>query len=253
MFAREAEARQAVQALRGLGIAEQQVGMLSPRPGATQPGSPGADVSGLLALAAGAGDLGSVLTSMGVPDGEARFYAQEVAAGRTLVIVDSGAGADDARRTLLRHGGYDVQARGGDLARPEGAGVQGGTGARPQDVTGEWADVASRYEMLWAQHYGTTDQTWEIMEPFYRWAWTMANDPRLRGRPWPEVASTVERDWRASRRAGDWSLVEGPARDVWDDVAAEAAQGFEGGQDRRIPRQGSDQTVPTRDLLPPRA
>ncbi|GAC1316834.1 MAG: hypothetical protein NVSMB2_09990 [Chloroflexota bacterium] len=167
--------------------------------------------------------------------------------------MDAATSTDDARRALLRHGGYDVQARGGDLARPDTAGVPGGTGAGPSDVTGSWADVASRYEMLWGQHYGTTDQTWEAMEPIYRWAYTLANDPRLRGRPWSEVATTVERDWGVSGCPGDWTSVEGLARDVWEDVAADAAQGFEGGQDRRIPRQGNDQAVPTRDLLPPRA
>lgn len=252
LFDQSSQARQALQALRGLGLAEQQVGFLAPRVDANQPGSPDADVSGLLAVAAGAGDLTSVLTSLGLPEGEARYYADAVAEGRALVIADAGDRGDDTRTALLGHGGYDVEARGADLARPTGAGISGGTGARPSDLTGDWDDVASRYEMLWQQHYGTSDQTWAGAQPVYRWAWSMANDPDLRGRPWSEVAALLERRWAdRADSAVAWSAVQGPVRDVWEDVAAEAAQGFEGGQDRRIPRQGTDQEVSTRDLLPP--
>jgi hypothetical protein len=47
--------------------------------------------------------------------------------------------------------------------------------------------------------------------------------------------------------------VAGPIRDVWEDVADEATTGAEGGADRRIPRQGADQQVPAREVVPPSA
>jgi hypothetical protein len=236
LFERDSQARQAVEALRGLGLTERQVGVLVPDAAGSAPTSPEADVSGILSVAASAGDVDSVLQTLGLPEGEARFYAQEVHAGRTLVVVDANTQYPAARETLLRHGGYDVQSRGGELARPSGAGVPGGTGPRPIDVTGNWDDVSSRYEMLWQQHYGTSDATWEQMAPVYRYAWQVANDPRYRGRPWAEAESAVQRDWQAAGRAPAWSEVAGPIRDVWEDVAEEAAQGAEGGQDRRTAR-----------------
>ena len=147
-------------------------------------------------------------------------------------------------------GGGDVESRGRELIRPSESGVSGGAGALPVDITSEWRDVRSRYEMLWQQHFGTTDATWQQMEPLYEYAWQLANRPDLRGRPWSEAESAVQSEWSASRfaRGMAWQDAEGPLRDVWEDVAEEAATGSEGGADRRIARQGSDQSVAARDL-----
>ncbi len=214
--------------------------------------SSGVSESSIHVLDATVADLQPSLVSLGVPEGEARYYIELVSAGQTLLVVAGQTDLASARETLLSQGGVDVQAQGGQLARPEGAGVAGGTGARPSDVTGRWQDVISRYEMLWQQHYGTSETTWEQMAPVYRYAWELANQPRYRGRPWSEVEATVRADWASRGSALTWDLVAGPIRDVWEDVAEEAAIGAEGGGDRRIPRQGNDQTVAARDLRPPR-
>jgi hypothetical protein len=223
LFEHDAPARAAMQALRKLKLEAQSL---------TQ---------------ASVADLQPMLVGRGVPDGEARYLAEQVRAGQTLIVVDARADYAAAREVLLRHGGADVQSRGAELARSAGAGVSGGAGARPIDVTGRWEDVSSRYEMLWQQHYGTSDATWEQMTPIYRYAWQIANHPQHRGRPWAEVEEIVRRGWDGPQR---WEDVRGPIRDVWEDVAEEAATGAEGGQDRRIARQGTDQSVPARDVMP---
>ena len=255
LFEHEAAARQALEALRTRGVQEEQLRVVDDVRNAAADGS----------------DLSDVLASLGVADGEARFYAAEARSGRSLVAVDARGDADAVRALILEHGGYDVRSRGRELARPSGAGVRGGTGPRPVDVTGRWEDVRSRYEMLWQQHYGTTDATFEQLEPAYQFAWQAANDAHLRGRPWSEVESMLRHDWQSASdgaaagrlaRAGvrpasgdrgrlAWEDVEGPIRDVWEDVAAEAAMGAEGGADRRIPSQGTDQTVAARDVRTP--
>src|SRR5579872_6466382 len=114
------------------------------------------DATGLLSRTSSLSDqhdLSSVLVSMGVPDGEARFYAHEADDGRTLLVVSANGRSDEVRKLVLEHGGYDVRSRGSELARASGAGVPGGTGAAPMDLTRNWVDVRSRYEMLWGQHY----------------------------------------------------------------------------------------------------
>lgn len=251
LFEQAASAEQAVQALAEIGLDQRQVGVLVP--GAPAPGDevPAEDATGLLIAANRAGDVPAVLVSMGVPDGEARYYADEVHSGRSLVVANAGQSYAAVRERLLDLGGYDVQSRGGELARAAGAGVPGGTGPRPVDLTGHWEDVASRYRMLWQQHYGTSDATWEQVEPVYQYAWQRANDPRDRGRPWAEVESAVRGEWQARPGAPDWDSVAGAIRDVWEDVADEASTGAEGGRDRRIPRQGADQAGPARDVEPP--
>jgi hypothetical protein len=229
LFQDEASAQHAVQTLKGNGVDESQV--------ATFVGDAQAD-------------LVATLTGLGVPDGEARYYAEQVNAGQTLVVAAS-ADYASAREILLTGGGRDVQSQGAEFVRSDGAGVSRGIGARPVDVTGHWPDVASRYEMLFGQHYGTTDTSWAQMEPVYRYAWEMANAAQYRGRPWSEVAHAVQQDWTASHPERGWQDVEGAIHDVWDDVADEATTGAEGGQDRRVARQAGDQAGPARTVPSP--
>ena len=288
VFEAEPPARQAVEALRELGVDQRQVLVVSPglvtgssrsveaglspepsrsaEPGLSQgagrsaPPGPSSEIEQRLAAAASDGaDIASLLVSVGVPEGEARFYAQEVRDGRTLAIVDARDNFGPVRDLLVRRAGYDVQSRGRDLARAEDAGLAGGSGPRPVDLTGNWEDVASRYEMLWEQHYGTTDATWDQVAPVYEFAWYAANDARYRGRRWAEVEAEVRRDWQAAAGADGgpglagraWSEVLGPIRDVWEDVADEATLGAEGGAERRIPRQDTDQRGAAREIVPP--
>src|SRR5919198_237095 len=146
LFEREPQAREAVQEVRGLGLEEGRAGIFGPGTASAAPPENSSDVSGVLALAAVGNDVARVLVEMGVPEGEARFYATEAGAGRTLVVVDAEGEYAAVRDLVLRHGGYDVQSRGAELARPTGAGIPDGSGAAPIDVTTNWEDVASRYE-----------------------------------------------------------------------------------------------------------
>src|SRR5207248_7246708 len=143
-------------------------------------------------------------------------------------VVDADGRSDAVRQVVLEHGGYDVQSQGRDLIRGDTAAAAPSVRTElPVDVTSTWRDFRSRYEMLWQQHYGTTDATFEQMEPIYRYAWQLANEPRYRGRPWTEVESAVHRDWDTSGLAASvpWSEAAGPIRDVWEDVTQEAASG----------------------------
>ncbi|MBV9893613.1 MAG: hypothetical protein JO020_05545 [Chloroflexi bacterium] len=253
LFDQATTARAAAAALHNLGFSQERIGLLLPGQQLSISETNRADVSSLLALAAAAtdgDDVGNVLLGMGLPAGEARFYAAEAREGRALLVVNANGRAGDVLRTLLEHGGYDVQSQGRDLIRPGESGVPGGVGPRPPDITTNWQDVRSRYEMLWQQHYGTTDATWEQTEPVYELAWRLANRPNLRGRPWPEAEAAVQREWSTSDvgKHTSWADAAGPIRDVWEDVTEEAATGAEGGADRRIAHQGTDQQVAARDL-----
>src|SRR5579864_5217326 len=81
LFDREAGARDAIDAVRSLGLSDEQLGLLTPAQRLSVSETTTADISTLLALAANstatgaANDVANVLQSMGVPDGEARFYA----------------------------------------------------------------------------------------------------------------------------------------------------------------------------------
>jgi hypothetical protein len=256
LFDTTARAQQALDALRRLGLADAQLGLvgpnqLTPASGDARPMLAGVADGGLLGAAAAGGDLAGVLVDLGIGDGEARYYAREVQAGRTLVVADGSASAQ-ARDVLRQHGARDARAEGRDLVR--GGESADGTPGRPApqaaDVTDRWEDVRSRYETLFAQHFGTTDLSWQQAEPLYRYAWQAANAPARRGRPWSEVEAGVRRDWEAQAGRLSWSEAAGPIRDVWEDVAAEASTA-EGGAERRVRRPGSDQSGPASSVTAP--
>ena len=76
------------------------------------------------AVGAGLGAIGGALTHLGVPEEDARWYAQQVRGGRSLVTVNAGRRYDEAQALLRRHGGKDVRTR--DPERV-GYGVAGGS------------------------------------------------------------------------------------------------------------------------------
>jgi hypothetical protein len=61
------------------------------------------------AVGAGAGAVAGALVGMGIPEDEAKYYEQEVRAGRALVVVHAGDRASEAEDILRHNGAYNVQ------------------------------------------------------------------------------------------------------------------------------------------------
>jgi rhodanese-related sulfurtransferase len=74
-------------------------------------GALGTALSGAV-MGGGIGAIAGALVRMGVPEDEAKYYEDEVRAGRSLVVVRAGARVDEARRILRAYGARDVQQRG---------------------------------------------------------------------------------------------------------------------------------------------
>lgn len=70
------------------------------------------------AIGAVAGGLIGALTNMGIPEDEARYYQQELEAGRTLVTVNAGDRYNEAVTILRGQGAYDVHAQPGGTQQP---------------------------------------------------------------------------------------------------------------------------------------
>jgi hypothetical protein len=73
------------------------------------------------AIGAVAGGLIGALTNMGIPEDEARYYQQELKAGRTLVTVNAGDRYNEAVTILRGQGAYDVHAQPGSQQPIAGA------------------------------------------------------------------------------------------------------------------------------------
>jgi hypothetical protein len=95
--------------------------------------------------------------------------------------------------------------------------------------TGQWDERASEYRNFWEDRYaGAPDRRWEEDEVGYRYADTMATDPRFVGRPWGDVAAGLQTgfpSWAASHgyriAEGDttWHRLRDVIRDVWEHIA----------------------------------
>jgi uncharacterized protein (TIGR02271 family) len=77
------------------------------------------------------------------------------------------------------------------------------------------------YETDFRRHYttaaGSRGQAYEHWAPAYRYGYTLAGDPRYRGRDWPAVEAEARRDWEQQHR-GTWEEMKDAIRYAWDIV-----------------------------------
>lgn len=86
---------------------------------------------------------------------------------------------------------------------------------------GNTADM-NRYRSVWQKHYNsnfanTNGHDFNYYEPGYRYGYTVANDPRYRGRDWNAIESDVRRDWDTNGQ-GAWEDFKDTIRYAWNDV-----------------------------------
>jgi hypothetical protein len=94
--------------------------------------------------------------------------------------------------------------------------------------TGQWEEHASDYRSVWEGRYaGTPGRRWEDDEVGYRYADSMAMDPRFVGRPWDDVSPGLQAgfpNWaathgfRVDEGEGAWQRLRDVIRDAWEHV-----------------------------------
>jgi len=223
VFDRSEQASQAMERLQDAGIPTEGVRLLTP-PGSNGQGTDTAPTETPF----------DVLIGAGVPEGQARFYTQQIAEGRSAIVLDAGPDEPRVRATLQSMGAFDAETLGEDLVRGEDEGrpAAAGPASQPADVTRQWGDVRSRYETLWAQHFGARGDDWERYEPFYRYGWELANSGLAAKRPWSEAEQEARRELPPRLNGLPLDDALAAVRDVWLDVADEANIA-QGGAERR--------------------
>lgn len=208
---------------------------------------------GILATALGGGAVGALaggiigaLVGMGIPEEEARYYEGEFKLGRTLVTVRADGRYDEARGILRRDGAYDVHEREpatfaeeyvehvpppvGDLAPAmppvqvppplpaTAAPVQSGQQGRIPYISRPWNEAMPTYRNAWQQRFGNRGQTWEQVEPTYRFGHNAVNNPRYQGRAWGEVEPQLHQEWEAQGNQTPWEQVREYVIVVWQEL-----------------------------------
>jgi hypothetical protein len=141
VFTSEEQARRAIDELRRSGFSDDQI-----RVAGRGVSSPGGFLENLKTLFVGQGASG-VHTAhdfmrLGVPEHEARYFQDEIQAGRTIVLVTAPGGQQEAIEILRHNGAYDITAhlRSYDPNAPQGAytNVQQGQYASPNVPPGQY-------------------------------------------------------------------------------------------------------------------
>lgn len=99
--------------LVGIGVISNVIPVIGP---AIVGGTLGVILTNAVAGAAVVGIAGALI-GWGIPEEDARYYEEEVKAGRFLVTVDAGDRPDEAWAIIHRHGGYDRAHENGAAAR----------------------------------------------------------------------------------------------------------------------------------------
>ena len=84
------------------------------------------------------------------------------------------------------------------------------------------ANDLGRHENDWRNYYNAklsnTGYTYNQYGPAYRYGYTLASDPRYRGKQWSAIESDARRAWE-ERNKGTWEQFKDAIRYAWDRVA----------------------------------
>ena len=142
---------------------------------------------------------------------EVKEYAEEPVVSKTARVVEEVRIRKDATertetvRDTLRNTEVDVE----NLR--EGA-VRGGS--LRQDTAESIDDADFREDF--ARRYAAQDATYDTYSPAYQYGYTMANDPRYRGRNFDEVASDLRADYSTRYPNSTWEKMKDSVRYGWE-------------------------------------
>ncbi len=125
------------------------------------------------------------------------------------------------------------------------------TRGQPVQTTGAGTEGRHRfedYEADFRRHYETTyartGKPYDYWSPAYRYGYTLATDPRHRGRDWAAIETEARHDWQ-TRHQGNWDESKDAVYYVWNHLRGRPS-GHEG--EVRIPVVEEELQVGTREV-----
>jgi hypothetical protein len=183
VFRDRSEAEQAVNALYNAGFGQEQIQYMAP-------GTSGSFFEGLknfltgTGIKEGGGNLANDLTSMGLPDNDARYYASEYNNGNPILVVRAAERGTEAMNVLRQYGAYNTQTesaysrevandmqQSGDYTQQSSYGAPGqydniqNLETQPQAQTGEEHPYAAAQAGNVTPDYGLHDQDTQPVTP----------------------------------------------------------------------------------------
>lgn len=180
-------------------------------------------------VGAAAGGLIGALIDVGIPEEEAKYYAEGLRRGGVVVTVST---QDETRvnraaQILESEGAVNIDRRVDEWRQ------SGWTGYDP--TAAPYIPPTSRTETLRSTDlstydtyaddfrsnfnttYGARGYTYDRYEPAYRYGYTLANDTRYAGKDWLAVEADARREWERNNQ-GVWEDFKDAIRYGWDRV-----------------------------------
>jgi hypothetical protein len=159
-------------------------------------------ILGLLAGVGAGGAVGGVagaLIGAGTPEYEAKRYEGRVHGGHVLVSVhcDSASWVNSAREILKQTGAEDISST------SEASGEFDSSDRprlRRENASGYQEEFRKNFETF----YAGSGLTYEELAPSYEWGFDMANDPRFRGKNFPDVEPELKAAYLLLNPNIDW-------------------------------------------------
>jgi hypothetical protein len=206
-----------------------------------------------------AGGLIGGLTSAGVPEDDASYYAEAVRRGGALVTVRADdSRAEEAARIMRTHGAVDIERRAEQwretgwtrhdpTAEPysveqlerERAVYRGSLGVTAGENVGtaakmsprSWDDQRDYFRGYHGETYGGTTG-FDEYEPAYRYGWDVGSSGRYRGRRWEDVEPELRTDWERRYPDGGWERFKAAVRRGWERTSDAIEHAIPGDSDR---------------------
>jgi len=182
-----------------------------------------ASVAGGAAVGAGLGAVAGALVGMGIPEGEARRYEDEVQRGQTLVSVQAGSRWRDEAEDVVRCFGAHEITRSGRVADPEPVPrstldqreERGGMFGSDSPTDGEWSAEAPRYRAAWERH----SRSWDEVDPYYRYVHNLRRQPEYRDRTLDQMQPQLRHLWQERYPDRSWDRAAGTLRALCEATA----------------------------------
>jgi hypothetical protein len=160
---------------------------------------------------AAAGSLLGALMEKGVPEEEAKTYAEELRHGGTLVIAEVPESRVERAATVLeRHHPIDVEKRAERWREKGWTGLQPGAKPRAAKAPEQGTGSQHRQELLgeedfdyyllafhrhYEETYADTNQPFDAYEPAYYSGYELATNPEHRDCEWEDVQPQARQEW----------------------------------------------------------
>ncbi len=184
-------------------------------------------------IGAAAGALVGALVNAGIPENEARLYAEGIRRGGTLVVVQTPDNrVNEAISIMKNYNPVNVEER---AAKWQEQGWRPGV-FTPSNVTGPNVTApptpspepgkmsGSDYNAFdpvfrrdYQTYFGNTGYPYEHFEAAYRYGYGLAMEPTYHNRDWKEFETEARRGWEEGN-TGPWDEVKDAVRRAWDQV-----------------------------------